>query len=98
MRRASASTYLGCHEFGSTAEGACSRAIPHVFFTQSIVCDLDVAVKRQQYIVELEITIYDSVLVEVFQCKTHFRGVESVSISNVDITSYGTHCARLVPN
>lgn len=43
-RRISGAAYFGSHEFGSTAEGASGRAIPHLFFAKTIIGDFDVTI------------------------------------------------------
>jgi len=57
--------YLGRHEFGCAAEGAGGGIVPHVFFAETVVAYLDVAVEGQEDVVELEIAVDDPVLVEV---------------------------------
>jgi len=44
-RRISGAAYFRSHEFGSTAEGAGGRAIPHLFFAKTIIGDFDVAIQ-----------------------------------------------------
>jgi len=44
-RRISGAAYFGSHEFGSTAEGASGRAIPHLFFAKTIIGDFDVTIQ-----------------------------------------------------
>lgn len=58
-------TYFWRHEFRSTAEGAGTRSIPHFFLTQPIVGNLDMAVKRQEDVVELKISIDNPILMEI---------------------------------
>lgn len=60
-------TYLGCHELGSTTESASSTAIPHVLLAKTIVCDLNVTVQGQKNIVQLQITVDDTIFVEVLK-------------------------------
>ena len=45
LRRISGAAYFGSHKFGSTAEGAGGRAIPHLFFAKTIIGDFDVAIQ-----------------------------------------------------
>jgi hypothetical protein len=59
------STHLWRHELGSTAESAGGRTEPHVFFAETVICDLDVAIEGQKNVVEFEITVDDAVLMEV---------------------------------
>jgi hypothetical protein len=71
-------TYLWCHEFRSTAERACSRSIPHFFFTQTVIRNLDVPVQGQQNIIEFQISVDDAVLVEVLESEAYFCCIKSV--------------------
>ena len=57
--------YLGRHEFGRAAEGTGGGVVPHIFFAETVVGDLDVAVEGQEDVVELQIAVDDPVLVEV---------------------------------
>lgn len=70
-------TYLWSHELRSTAEGARGGAIVHILLTQTIIGDLDVSIQGQHDVVELEVTIHDTVLVKVLQGQAHFGSVES---------------------
>jgi hypothetical protein len=60
-------TNLGGHELGCTTERACCRAVPHVFLAQTVVGDLDMSVKGQENIVELQIAVDNPVLMEVLE-------------------------------
>ena len=60
-------TYLRCHEFWRSAKSACRRAIPHVFLAKTVIGNLDVTIQGKKDIVELQITIDNAVLVEVFK-------------------------------
>lgn len=71
-------THLWCHKLGCATECAGRRPIPHVLLTETVVCNLDVPVQRQQDIVKLQITIDDPVLVEVLERQTNFGRIESV--------------------
>jgi hypothetical protein len=82
--KAYAHAYLGCHEFRSTTESACSRPIPHLFLAQTVICNLDVAVQCEQDIVELQISVNDTVLVEVFQGQADLGCVEPVELVSCD--------------
>lgn len=48
----------------------------HVFFTETVIGNLDVSVKGQQDVVQFQITIDDAILVEVFESKADFCGVK----------------------
>lgn len=62
------STYLGSHELRSTTESACCRTIPHILLAQTVITYLDMSVGRQKDIVKLQITVDDTILVEVLEC------------------------------
>jgi hypothetical protein len=57
--------YLRSHELGSSAEGACRAPIPHLFLAQTVITNLDMAVKGEKDVVEFQVAIYDTVLMEV---------------------------------
>ena len=70
-------TYFRRHEFGSTTERAGSRAIVHIFLTETVISNLDMSIKCQHDVIELEITVHNTVLVEVLECQTDFCSIES---------------------
>lgn len=70
--------YLWSHEFGCTAKCACTRAVPHFFFAETVIGDLYVPVQGQHYVIEFEVAINDTVFVEVFQCQANLGSIESV--------------------
>lgn len=69
--------YLWRHELRSTAECASSRSIPHLLLTQTVISNLDVSIQSEQDVVELQITVYNSIFVEVLERETDLCGVES---------------------
>jgi len=71
-------TYLRRHEFRSAAESAGCWSIPHFFFAQSIIGNLDMAIKRQKNVIEFQISVYYTVLMEVFQGQADFCSIKSV--------------------
>lgn len=71
--------YLWCHELWSTAECACRSTIVHILLTETVVCQLDVAVKGQEDVVELQISVDDALAVQVLQSKQYFCSVEARS-------------------
>lgn len=71
------STYLGCHELGCTAECARRGTKPHVFLAETVVGNLDVTVKGEENVVELQVSIYDAVLVEIFESQADLSSIES---------------------
>jgi hypothetical protein len=60
-------TYLWRHELGSTAERASCAAVPHIFFTETVISNFDVSIQSKQNVVELQVTVDDTILVEVLQ-------------------------------
>jgi len=58
-------TYLRRHEFRSTAERAGGRAIVHILLTQTVIGNLDMTIKCQHDVIELEITVHNTILMEV---------------------------------
>jgi hypothetical protein len=69
-------TYLWCHKLRGTAERARARPVPHVFLAQTIIGNLDVAVECEENVVELQVTIDDTVLMEVLERQTDLGSVE----------------------
>lgn len=69
-------TYFRCHEFRCAAESASSRPIPHVFLAETIIADLDVTVQGKENVIQFQIAIDDTILVEVFESETDLRSVE----------------------
>ena len=72
-------TYLWRHEFGSTAERASCASVPHIFLTKTVISNLNVSIQSKQDVVELQVTIDDTILVEVLQRQTYFGGIESTT-------------------
>lgn len=52
-----ATANLGGHEFGSAAECARSRSVPHLFLAQTVISDFDVAVEGEKDVVELQVAV-----------------------------------------
>ena len=77
-RKQSRSTYFGCHELWSATERARRRSEPHIFLAETVVTNLDVAIQVEEDVVKLEITVNNTVLVEVFQRQANFGSIESV--------------------
>ena len=73
--------YLGCHELRGSAKCTRRASIPHILLTQAIIGDLDMAIQCQENIIKLQVTVYDAILVKVFQRKTHFRSVKPGNLS-----------------
>jgi hypothetical protein len=74
-------TYLGCHELGCTAERARRRAEPHVFLAETVVGNLDVTVKSKENVVELQVSINNTVFVEVFESQADLGRIEPADVS-----------------
>jgi hypothetical protein len=72
-------TNLGCHELRCTTEGASGAAVPHVLLAKTVISNLDVTIKSQQNVVELQITVDDAILVEVLESQANFRSIEPSS-------------------
>lgn len=75
------STYFGCHKFRSTTKRAGGRSVVHVLLTQTIIGNLNVSIHGQHDIVELKITIYDAILMKVFECQADLCCIESTIVS-----------------
>lgn len=60
-------SYLRSHELRSTTESASGTAIPHVLLTETIVCNLNVTIQGQKNVIQLQVTVNDTVLVEVLE-------------------------------
>lgn len=69
-------TYFWAHEFRSTTERACCATIPHVLLAETIISNFDVTIHGQQNVIELQITVDDTVLVEVLKCQADLGGIE----------------------
>lgn len=85
-------TYLWCHKFGSTTECASRRAIPHVLLAETVIGNLDVTVESQENVVQLQITVNDTVLVEILQSQANLSSIKpggSVSTQIYKITKPG---------
>ena len=67
---------LGRHKFGSATESASRAAVPHVFLAETVIGNLDVTVECEENVVEFQITVDDTVFVEVLQGKADLGGVE----------------------
>jgi hypothetical protein len=76
-------TYLRSHELGGTTECAGAGAEPHILLAKTVIGNLDVAIQCQKDVVKLQITVNDTVLVEVLECQAHLSGVESVWLALV---------------
>lgn len=61
------SNYLGCHEFRRATEGSRTGSVPHIFFTESVISNFDMAIESQQYVIKFQITIYNTVLMKILQ-------------------------------
>lgn len=80
-------TYLGRHELWSTTECAGSRSVPHFLLAQTVIGNLDVSIQCEQDVVELQITVDDTIFVEILERKTDLccvepRGVLAVMKTN----------------
>lgn len=80
-------TNLGCHELGSTTEGAGGAAVPHILLAKTVISNLDVTIKSQQNVVQLQITVDDAVLVEVLESQADLRSIEPNGIKLVACTA-----------
>jgi hypothetical protein len=58
-------TYLGGHKLRSTTERTRRRPVPHLFLTQTVISNLDMPVHCQENIVKFQISVDDTVLVEI---------------------------------
>lgn len=74
-------SYLRCHEFRGTTECARRRAVPHIFFAKTVIRNLDMAVKGEKDVVELQVTVDDTVLVEILERETDLGSVEPGQVS-----------------
>lgn len=70
------STYFWAHEFRCTAERASCTTIPHVLLAKTIISNFDVTIQGQQNVIELQVTVNDTVLVEVLECQADLGGIE----------------------
>lgn len=94
------STYLGCHELGCTAERARRGTKPHVFLAETVVGNLDVTVKSEENVVELQVSIYNTVFVEIFESQADLGSIESgeLSAKSTAFSVEFSYWARFVPN
>lgn len=94
------STYLGCHKLGCTTERARRGTKPHVLLAETVVGNLDVTVKSEKNVVELQVSINDTVFVEIFESQADLSRVESGELSAKFMVSSGelSYWARFVPN
>lgn len=94
------STYLGCHKLGCTAKRARRGTKPHVFLTKTVVGNLDVTVKSEENVVELQVSVYDTVFVEIFESQADLSSVEPGELSAKFTISSDElpYWARFVPN
>lgn len=77
----------------------------HIFFAETVIGNLDVPIKGQQDIVQFQITIDNTILVEVFKSKANFRGVKpakkkktiSPRTPRKNSSQKHSYCARLAP-
>ena len=67
------------HKFWGTTESAGCRSVPHLLLTQTIIGNLDVSIKSQKNVIQLQITVNHTILVEILQSKTDFSCVEPMS-------------------
>lgn len=72
--------YLRCHKFRSATKGTGAGPIPHLLFAKPVVRDFDVAIKGQQDVIQFEIAIYNTVLVEILQRQTNLGSIESATL------------------
>lgn len=95
-------TYFRTHKFGCTTECAGGAAVPHVLFAKTVISNFDMTIQCQQDVVKLQITVDDSVLVEVLQSQADFRGIEPRVVSSQNAERgcgiVQTYCARFSPN
>lgn len=98
--RTHSGTYLGCHKLGGTAERARRGTKPHVFLAETVVGNLDVTVKSEKNVVELQVSIYDTVFVEIFESQADLSSVKSGELSAKFTVVSGelSYWARFVPN
>jgi hypothetical protein len=69
-------TNLGSHELRSTTEGTSGAAVPHVLLAKTVITNLDVTIKGQQNVVQLQITVDDAILVEVLESQADLGSIE----------------------
>lgn len=69
-------TYLWRHEFRGTTESACGIIKTHVLLAKTIIGNLDVSIKCQENVVQLQITIDDIVVMEILQSQADLGGIE----------------------
>lgn len=94
------STYLGSHKLGCTAECARRGPKPHVFLAETVIGNFDVTVKSEENVVEFQVSIYDTVFVEIFESQADLSSVESGELSAKFTVFSGelSYWARFVPN
>jgi hypothetical protein len=71
--------YLRGHKLRRAAKSAGMGPVPHILLTKSIIGNLDVPIKGQKNVVEFKITIYHTVLMEIFQSQAHLSSVKPIS-------------------
>lgn len=74
-------SYLRCHEFWRSAECAGRRSIPHLLLAQTVIGNLDVSIHGKENIIELQVTVDNTILVEVLQCQADFCSIELSTLS-----------------
>jgi hypothetical protein len=103
-RHSTSRTYFRCHELGSTTERAGGAAVPHVFLAETVIGNLDVAIEGQENVVKLQITVDDTVLVEVLESQTDLRSIEPDDCKSISRAPKNngqtskTYCALFSPN
>lgn len=68
---------LGRHELGRAAEGGRRRAVVHAFLAETVVGHLDVAVEREEDVVELEIAVDDAAPMQELERQQDLGRVEA---------------------
>ena len=84
-------TYFRSHEFRGTTECAGSAAIPHILLAETVVTNLDMAIQSQKNVVKLQITVNDTILMEVFERQANFCGIEPKLFGSI---TYFKHSIR----
>lgn len=69
-------TNLRGHELWRPAKRARRISIPHLHFTQPIVAYFNMTVQSQEDVIQLEIPVHNSIVVEVLQRQADFCRIE----------------------
>lgn len=69
-------THLWSHELWSTTESTGSLAIPHLLLTKTVISNLDVSIEGQKDVIELEISVDDTLRMEVLEGEQYLACVE----------------------